>query len=149
MDHETYRLDPQSAVADAEQWMARHQVDWGPAALTDHLNRFAIYASDGSIARPSRFSLRGRLHFLNSQPLFVAEVGDTLCWDGTRVQLHSTNRQGVQTCTSEEAPMLKFGTGAIIQDDEEGRIVRTAVALSEAERAGIIDEGEETEPEGE
>ncbi|MFE4863233.1 hypothetical protein [Streptomyces sp. NPDC056670] len=46
----------------------------------------------------------------------------------------------------------KHGTGAIIDDTEEGRIVRTAVALTEAQRAGIIaegEEGEEAEPEGE
>jgi hypothetical protein len=48
--------------------------------------------------------------------------------------------------------MLKFGTGtitAVAKDNEEGQLVRTAVALSEAERAGILAEGEEAEGEGE
>jgi EAL domain-containing protein (putative c-di-GMP-specific phosphodiesterase class I) len=48
--------------------------------------------------------------------------------------------------------MLKFGTGtitAVAQDNGEGQLVRTAVALTEAERAEIIAEGQETESEGE
>lgn len=47
--------------------------------------------------------------------------------------------------------LQKFGTGtitAVAKDNEEGRQVRTAAALTEAERAGIIAEGEE-ESEGE
>lgn len=42
--------------------------------------------------------------------------------------------------------MLKFGTGtitAVAMDTEEGRQVRTAATLTEAERAGIIAEGDE------
>ncbi|MCX4799697.1 hypothetical protein OG497_38220 [Streptomyces sp. NBC_01242] len=67
-----------------------------------------------------------------------------------RVQLHASSSQGVDTCTSKEAPMLKkHGTGTIIADDEEGRIVRTAVALTEAQREDILDEGEEADTEGE
>lgn len=46
--------------------------------------------------------------------------------------------------------LKKHGTGSLITDDtEEGRIVRTAVALTEAQRAGILEEGEETDTEGE
>ncbi|WP_164331336.1 hypothetical protein [Streptomyces sp. RLB1-9] len=48
--------------------------------------------------------------------------------------------------------MLKFGTGtitAVAKDTEEGQLVRTAVALTETERAGILAEGEETDSEGE
>ncbi|MFI0967033.1 hypothetical protein ACH4S8_37465 [Streptomyces sp. NPDC021080] len=46
--------------------------------------------------------------------------------------------------------LKKHGTGTLITDDtEEGRIVRTAVSLTEAQRAGILVEGEETDTEGE
>lgn len=47
--------------------------------------------------------------------------------------------------------MLKFGTGQItITDDQEDQpLVRTASVLSEAQRAAVLAEGEETETEGE
>lgn len=96
MKHETYRLGHATPIHDSERWMAEHKVDWGPAALSDPLSRFGIFATGGSIAQ----SFRERLAFLASEPLFVAEIGDTLCWDGDRVQLHASHRQGVETCTT-------------------------------------------------
>jgi hypothetical protein len=69
-----------------------------------------------------------------------------------RVWLHSSRRQEVETREAQEEHMLKFGTGTITHvasDTEEGRQTRLAVALTEAERAGIIAEGDETENEGE
>lgn len=96
MRHKKLCLEPGAFVADGERWMADHGVDWGPVALDDRLWRFGIFPSGGHTAR----SLQDRLVFLERQPLFVAEVGDTLCWDGKRVQLHASRRQGVETCTS-------------------------------------------------
>lgn len=113
------------------------------AKTLDWLRRF-----QASLAEPSDWSLPLTVYYVRQpdQEDTRFEVGDVLCWDGTRVRLHSSTRQGVETCESQEALMLKFGTGqitAVASDTEEGRQVRTAVALSEAERAGIIAEGDE------
>lgn len=149
MDHETLHLGHASSVAEAERWMAEHRVDWGPAALSDPLTRFGIFATDGNIAESPPFPQSGKLRYLASQPLFVAEIGDTLCWDGTRVQLHVSHRQGVETCSTKEADMIKkHGTGTILTETDDDRIVRTAV-LTEDQLSDILDEGEEADTEGE
>jgi hypothetical protein len=151
-EHETILLGRDTAVAESERWMAEHRVDWGAVELFDPPWRFGIFPNPSRGAGLRRPGLPGALAYLGREPLFVAEVGDTLCWDGTRVWLHSSSRQEVETCEAKEDRMLKFGTGqitAVAKDSEEGQLVRTAVALTEAERAGILAEDEEQESEGE
>ncbi|MEV7675159.1 hypothetical protein [Streptomyces sp. NPDC088752] len=161
-EHETFQLRYETSIAETERWMAERRVDWGPVSLADRTNRFGIFVSDGTIATARDIvgpfddmfappNIRGKLRFLGRQPLFVAEVMDTLCWDGNRVQLHASYQRGVETCITKETLMLKkHGTGMIITDDtEQGRIARTAVVLTEAQAAGIIDEGDEADTEGE
>lgn len=126
-EHETLTITWASHTGATVEWLYRHGADWEPIAPSDPVWRWGI-------VQPGH-------------ERFAAEPTDTLCWDGTRVWLHSSRRQEVETCQAKEERMLqKFGTGtitAIVKDSEEGALVRTAVALSEAERAEILAEGEE------
>ncbi|MFJ4902827.1 hypothetical protein [Streptomyces sp. NPDC088727] len=157
--HETHLLGHATALHESERWMAERGVDWGPGNWSDATSRLGIYATDNGIRTKSldwawlvSESLGARLAYPSRLPLLlVAQIGDTLCWDGTRVWLHTSEQQGVETCITKEADMQKFGTGTVLsaltQDTEEGRIVRTAVALTEVQREDIIDEGENVETE--
>lgn len=132
MIHETLRIEWSTSTWRIARWLERYNARYGALALNDPLWRWGVFPANGAYC-------------------FAFESGDILCWDGTRVWLHSSGRQEVETCEAKEDHMLKFGTGTITHvasDSEEGHNVRTAVALSEAEREGIIAEGEE-ETEGE
>ena len=130
--HETLLIEWTSNISEISRWLRERSADYGPIHPSDPLYRWGVFQR-------------------SAESQFAFEPGDTLCWDGTRVWLHSSRRQEVETCEAKEDRRLKFGTGtitAVAKDNEEGQMVRTAAALSDAERAGIIAEGEETETEG-
>lgn len=150
-EHETLHLDYAAPIHEGERWMAEHGVDWGAVTLHDPPWRFGIFPDPSRGAGQRRPGLLNVFAYLGREPLFVVEVGDTLCWDGTRVWLHSSSRQEVETCVAKEERMLKFGTGTItgaVQDGAEQRLTHTAT-LSDADRAEIVAEGEETQTEEE
>ncbi|MFH8483127.1 hypothetical protein [Streptomyces sp. NPDC018055] len=130
MTHETLPIDWTSSVTNVMQWLHGHQADRKPMALTDPLCRWGI-AQHG-------------------QERFAVEPGDTLCWNGTCVWLHSSRRQEVETCEAKETRMLKkFGTGQITNPDDtnpdDTLTVQASRALTSDEAAALLTEGREEE----
>lgn len=78
-DHKVHRIEPAAHVGETLVWLWRFKA---------------------SLADPPDWGLPITVFFVR-QPGCVDmrfEVGDVLCWDGTRVRLHSSIRQGVETC---------------------------------------------------
>ncbi|MGA5598449.1 hypothetical protein ACPCSE_29865 [Streptomyces cellulosae] len=125
-EHETFVITWATNIGDTLAWLHRHRADWEPMALSDPIWRWGIVQPD--------------------QDRFAAEPTDVLCWDGTRVWLHSSRRQEVETCEAKEAHMLKFGTGqitAVTDGIEEKLPPRTGRALTPEEQDAIVTEGAE------
>ncbi|WP_428957809.1 hypothetical protein [Streptomyces sp. cg35] len=132
MNHETHKIEPFRTTSETVQWLKPYQ---------------AALVPPPDLSAPTT-------HFGIRQPdcdTLIFRVGDTLCWDGTHVRVHSSPTQRVESCDTMEERMLKFGTGQItVPDDrEDGTIVRTAAALTDEQRAAILSEGEAETSEGE
>ncbi|MEU6362250.1 hypothetical protein [Streptomyces albidoflavus] len=129
--HETLRVEETMCTNEVRRWLNKHGARRTILSMDDPLYRWGVAQ--------------------HRRSAFAMEPGDTLCWDGTHVWLHSSRRQEVETCKAKEARMLKFGTGQItVPDDREDTpITRTAARLTDAERAAILDEGELETTEGE
>ena len=124
-EHELHRIGLWQSVTGTLQWLRRFHATVRPPAQWTLSTR--IYA----VQQPDQEELR-------------FETGDTLCWDGTRVWLHSSHLQEVETCEAKEAAMLqKFGTGQIttVEDGtEESLSPRVGREMSPEDWAQIVQE---------